>query len=102
LQHAVEDLDRPPNDDSAPAYSQPIEERPAPPRMESPAPSFSAQEQPRRRSTIREPAPFASEGAPSVQSAVPPPTPVISSTASEETAAPKRGWWGKRLLGDKD
>jgi hypothetical protein len=32
---------------------------------------------------------------------VPPPAPVISSTASEETGQPKRGWWGKRLLGDK-
>jgi hypothetical protein len=26
---------------------------------------------------------------------------VISSTGAEEAAAPKRGWWGKRLLGDK-
>jgi hypothetical protein len=26
---------------------------------------------------------------------------VISSTGAEEPAAPKRGWWGKRLLGDK-
>jgi hypothetical protein len=26
---------------------------------------------------------------------------VISSTAPE-TAAPKRGWWGKRLLGGND
>jgi hypothetical protein len=27
---------------------------------------------------------------------------VVSSSGSEESAAPKRGWWGKRLLGDKD
>jgi hypothetical protein len=33
---------------------------------------------------------------------LPPPTPVISSTANEESATPKRGWWGKRLLGDKE
>jgi hypothetical protein len=26
---------------------------------------------------------------------------VVSSTNSGETAPPKRGWWGKRLLGDK-
>jgi hypothetical protein len=32
---------------------------------------------------------------------LPPPTPVISST-SEDGGTPKRGWWGKRLLGDKD
>ena len=34
-------------------------------------------------------------------SASSPPTPVISSTSAEELATPKRGWWGKRLLGDK-
>jgi ribonuclease E len=63
-----------------------------------PAPS---QEPPRRRSTIREPAPIgasASVAAP----AAPPPAPVISVTATSEPATPKRGWWGKRLLGDKD
>jgi hypothetical protein len=27
---------------------------------------------------------------------------VISVTATTEPATPKRGWWGKRLLGDKD
>jgi hypothetical protein len=32
---------------------------------------------------------------------LPPPQPVVSSTASAEDK-PKRGWWGKRLLGDKD
>jgi hypothetical protein len=26
---------------------------------------------------------------------------VVSSTGAEEPVAPKRGWWGKRLLGDK-
>jgi hypothetical protein len=26
---------------------------------------------------------------------------VISSTASDDAGQPKRGWWGKRLLGDK-
>jgi ribonuclease E len=31
----------------------------------------------------------------------PAPTPVVSSSGSEEQAAPKRGWWGRRLLGDK-
>jgi hypothetical protein len=29
------------------------------------------------------------------------PQPVIVSAATEEPAQPKRGWWGKRLLGDK-
>jgi hypothetical protein len=27
---------------------------------------------------------------------------VISSTASEESGTPKRGWWAKRIMGDKD
>jgi ribonuclease E len=60
---------------------------------------------PRRRSTIREPAPVsaASEtpAAPAPQQQpVAAPAPVVSST-SEEPAAPKRGWWGRRILGDQ-
>ncbi len=103
LQHAVEDLDRPPSYDTAPAasYAPPIEQRPAPAAMEPPAAAANAQEPPRRRSTIREPAPFASERAPVAPSPATPSTPVISSTGPEEPATPKRGWWGKRLLGDK-
>jgi ribonuclease E len=59
-------------------------------------------EPPRRRSTIREPAPVARADAPAAAPApapvMPAPEPVVSSTAPEP-AAPKRGWWGKRLLG---
>jgi ribonuclease E len=110
LQHAVDSLDRPPNYESNPEYSAtvpsaqyspPVEERPAPSPAEYSATSASAQEQPRRRSTIREPAPFAAESTQKPASAASPTVPVISSTSSEESAAPKRGWWGKRLLGDK-
>ena len=111
LQHAVDDLNRPPSyDDSRPHYSAttasaqyslPVEERPAPAAAEYSATSASAQEPPRRRSTIREPAPFAAESAPKPASATSPTVPVISSTGSDESAAPKRGWWAKRLLGDK-
>ena len=103
LQHAVEDLDRPPSYDAdpAPSYAPSIEQRPAPVASESPAAAANAQEPPRRRSTIREPAPFASERAPVPPSPAAPSTPVISSTGPEEPATPKRGWWGKRLLGDK-
>ena len=111
LQHAVDDLNRPPSyDDSRPhysattasaQYSPPVEERPAPAPAEYSATSASAQEPPRRRSTIREPAPFATESAPKPASATSPTVPVISSTGSDESAAPKRGWWAKRLLGDK-
>jgi ribonuclease E len=123
LQHAVEDLDgAPARYESEPAYARPPEERPvsavpeeqavppatepwpiSPPPAEA-QPAADQQEPPRRRSTIREPAPIAVEGAPPPPSpTIPPPTPVISSTASEESGQPtKRGWWGKRLLGDKD
>jgi hypothetical protein len=101
LQHAVEDLDRPSSYESRPAYSPQIEERPAPPPAEFSAPGASAQEPLRRRATVREPASFAAESAPTPPLATSPSTPVISSTGSEEPAAPKRGWWGKRLLGDK-
>jgi ribonuclease E len=79
-------------------FSQPAEQ---PSEPEPQAPVFSAQESPRRRSTIREPAPFASETPPPAPAPASPPAPVISSTGAEETATPKRGWWGKRLLGDK-
>jgi len=114
LQHAVEDLDRPPaNFDSAPAYerpaaAQPIIDRPyneppASPAEPQPAASAPAErEPPRRRSTIREPAPFAAPGAsPPPSPTIPPPQPVVSSTASDDAGQPKRGWWAKRFLGDK-
>jgi ribonuclease E len=101
LQHAVADLDRPPANEPAPAYSPPHEQPAPPPPVEAAAPSAGEPEPPRRRSTVREPAPVAIEGAPP-SSTLPPPTPVISSTASDEARTPKRGWWGKRLLGDKD
>jgi hypothetical protein len=54
---------------------------------------------PRRGSTVRERAGFGMEGAPS-PTLPPPAAPVISSSSAED-AAPKRGWWAKRLSGDK-
>jgi hypothetical protein len=84
----------------APVHAEP-EMRPASPPPAEAQPAAAEREMPRRRSTIREPAPVAAEGAPPPAATVAPPTPVISSTAPEETATPKRGWWGKRLLGDK-
>jgi ribonuclease E len=105
LERAVADLDKTPaNFDSAPGYAPPPYQRPAaPPPPEAPAASHQPKEPPRRRSTIREPAPIGAAGAaPSPAPNLPPPTPVISVTATTEAAAPKRGWWGKRLLGDKE
>jgi len=101
LQHAVEDMDRPSSYESAPAYAPPVE-APLPPQAETKPHDAAEPEPPRRRSTIREPAPFSLEGVPPAPSNLPPPTPVVSSTGADEPAAPKRGWWGKRLLGDKE
>jgi len=100
LHHAAEEFESPLSYDSPQNFSQPVEEQPPAPPPEPQAPVFSVQESPRRRSTIREPAPFASD-TPPAPSPASPPAPVISSSGTEEAAAPKRGWWGKRLLGDK-
>jgi ribonuclease E len=109
IQYAGEDFP-PVSDEDASAIAPPFDEPVAPPAVTAPVmpPAAAAQpavqqEPPRRRSTIREPAPIAVEGAPPLPPApaTPPPTPVVSSTAAEETATPKRGWWGKRFLGDK-
>jgi ribonuclease E len=72
--------------------------RPAP-APEPAAPQHSERseaEAPRRGSTVREPASFSRPPADA-----PAPAPVVSSSGGEEPAAPKRGWWGRRLLGDK-
>jgi ribonuclease E len=81
---------------------QPAAQAPAPqPAAATPAETAPA-EPPRRRSTIREPAPIGGGEAPS-----PAPAPVVStsepvlSSTAPEPATPKRGWWGKRLLGGK-
>jgi hypothetical protein len=97
LRRAVEDLDRPP----APyADERPPLEHLSPAFEPPPAPSAASvpeAEAPRRRSTIRE-----SFGTTSSPVSAPASAPVISSTGSEETATPKRGWWGRKLLGDKN
>ena len=95
-------FDRPPpsREPAPPIETRSAYEPPAPPPPPA-AESQPAAEPPRRRSTIREPAPIASgDIPPSPPPTVPAPTPVIVSTASEDSQ-PKRGWWAKRLLGDK-
>jgi ribonuclease E len=101
LESAVADLDKPPAYESAPAYSPPpYQAPPAPQPSEAAAATLTPQEPPRRRSTIREPAPIgAAAGSPPP---LPAPAPVISVTATTEPATPKRGWWGKKLLGGKE
>ena len=100
LANGVEDTERSSNFDSAPEFAPPVEERPAPQADTNAAP-VTAHEAPRRRSTIREPAAFNSDSPSSAPPNSPPSTPVISSTGADEAATPKRGWWAKRLLGDK-
>jgi hypothetical protein len=97
------------SDEDASAVSPPFDERPAepaaeaqpvaPPRAEVAEPA--AQEAPKRRSTIREPASLRDSGPSGPSPTLPPPQPVISSTAAEESGTPKRGWWAKRFSGDK-
>jgi len=92
--------DEQPQYESEPVYAVPVEHHPAPP-PEEPAVAASDQDVRRRRSTIREPVAFSGEGMPPSPANLPPPTPVVSSSGADEQTAPKRGWWGKRLLGDK-
>jgi ribonuclease E len=86
------------SEEDASGIAPPFEQTPAPALPEAAPMASAPQEAPRRRSTTREPAPL-SGAAPSPT--LPPPAPVISSTASEEGGTPKRGWWAKKLLGDK-
>ena len=68
-------------------------------------------EPPRRRSTVREPAPVAGSGsapAPALTQLIPsspdvaPPAPPAADETTSEPAAPRRaGWWAKRVLGER-
>jgi ribonuclease E len=126
LTHAVADLDAaapagaaPPPAQEAPA-AEPQREWPAPVAAESrdtpPPPPMpdavaaetpAAPEAPRRRSTVREPAPQAlgHEGHAATPSFTSQPMPAVepvvsSSTESESGDRPRRsGWWSKRVLG---
>jgi ribonuclease E len=92
-------------DNVEPPPPPPFEAAPQPspaPQPAAAAPALAA-EPPRRRSTVREPAPVFSSSAPVVtpMPAPPPAAPVVTSAAEAEDASkPKRsGWWAKRLLG---
>jgi ribonuclease E len=91
--------DEQPPYESEPVYAAPIEHHHPAPQPETPVVAAHDQDVPRRRSTTREPA--AGEGTPLSPASLPTSIPVVSSSGSDEPAAPKRGWWGKRLLGDK-
>jgi ribonuclease E len=105
LSHAVADLDSPPS------------ERAAPPEVSSATPPAMTEhpETPRRRSTVREPAPMASREAAEAETAgehhaghdpaAPAPSPaqepVITETgeASEGERPRRTGWWSRRFAG---
>jgi ribonuclease E len=82
-----------------PERSAPVGEAPAP------APSPAEAEAPRRRSTVREPAPIVgggeATGTPVLPPPSPPPEPVITEIDSGESAnRPRRsGWWSRRSAG---
>jgi ribonuclease E len=118
LREAVADLDRGPMD-PAPATAEPW--RVLPPAVSAPEPSHpaaaqtppaaeplaapAAEERPRRRSTVREPAPVAGgNGEPPIP--LPPPAPrpvpaIAETNEAEDANRPRRtGWWARRIAGD--
>jgi ribonuclease E len=100
----ADDMSSPGHETEAPAPSAPREEaRPPEPAYASPPSEVAAEPAPRRRSTVREPAPgFASSNAdtPPPAPPAPPPTPAPAPAAEgggEDAAKPRRaGWWSKR------
>ncbi len=123
LAHAVADFGGPPVEH---AHEPPVREAPAefhapePAQPRDTAPEIPAAahempaepEPPRRRSTVREPAPFVGESgeAPAVHSTPPQPAPAPqvvesgpeSETQSEDDTQPRRsGWWSRRFARDK-
>jgi ribonuclease E len=68
----------------------------------APAESGAERETPRRRSTVREPAPFAvsTAEAPVPPPPTPSPEPSVEVEAPEDVAQPRRtGWWSRRIMG---
>jgi ribonuclease E len=91
----------------APVAAEPREIPPPPMPAPAAAETPAASESPRRRSTVREPAPHSldHEGHVATPSFTPQPTPAVepvvsSSTEGESGDRPRRsGWWSKRVLG---
>ncbi len=99
-----EPIAEPQTDMRPPAAAEPRDERPTPIAASVPETVAPAPEPPRRRSTVREPAPMAFTGESTVPVPAHPaeaPQPVVSgSTESEDSDQPRRsGWWSKRVLG---
>jgi ribonuclease E len=99
LVEAVADLDAPPTEAPPPA-------EPADMAAAQASPAVPQQESPRRRSTVREPAPMTAASEVSAQpTPIQPPAPaqqpVITENGESETAdRPRRsGWWSRRFAG---
>jgi ribonuclease E len=103
--HAFE----PPASEAQPSWDNGASPPPAPPQPEptEPAASHDAapdpEPPPRRRSTVREPAPVFSDTPAPIPMPTPQPAPVVTNTAeADDDTKPRRtGWWAKRLLGGK-
>jgi len=90
---------------SEPSFAPPAPQEPVPQpaaQAEQEPPAAPAPE-PRRRSTVREPAPVFSGDTVTPPAPPPPPAPdpvPVVTSASDDAAKPRRtGWWAKRLLG---
>jgi ribonuclease E len=98
--HAAADFDAPPPADFIPPAREPVEAAAPPP------PPPSAEPEPRKRSTVREPAPIRGSSTDAPPPAAPPPAapapePVV--TEADETVSTKQprrsGWWSRRFAG---
>jgi ribonuclease E len=77
-------------------------EEPRAAEASAPAAEPPGSESPRRRSTVREPAPTVSGSeatVPPVAAPVPPVEPVVVSSAADEDRPRRSGWWSRRALG---
>ena len=99
LTQAVADLDTKPAE-TAPMHREPPPPAPAPQALEASPPAAEAP--PRRRSTVREPAPIGGSETPAP---MPPPSPepspvVVESGEAEAKNQPRKtGWWSRRIMG---
>lgn len=87
---------------SEPMHSETTAASPPSPAPFTP-PAAMATEPPRRRSTVREPAPIGGEHSPSPLPVAPPPesNPVVITSGDDANKPRRTGWWAKRILGDK-
>jgi ribonuclease E len=75
--------------------------RPEPVAAQPPSPPPAPAAEPRRRSTVREPAPVGSSAPVTIPTPppAPEPPPVVTSDGDDASKPRKTGWWAKRLLG---